>query len=260
MIIDPSFKSFKTLEEKQAKSTLEKKNKDELLSISNKYQLGLCKEDKKFDIIESIIEKKNDKIIENYSKIKKKKYSFKKLTKEEISNLNSERLQKSVICNNKIVLYLFEKTEGRFFKSIESIYGINNFYETLDKYICLWYNNNGWNKEEINPILFKHDENKVELLREFLPRQSNEFEIYGNEDIFMDNEVLIIKKWTRKVFCLNIGCKQEFSNCTFIWMYKVYFIPKYKSFKYEILIKGGHDNFLIGEGSKYAKSIMINHF
>ena len=82
MIIDPSFKSFKTLEEKQAKSTLEKKNKDELLSISNKYQLGLCKEDKKFDIIESIIEKKNDKIIENYSKIKKKKYSFKKLTKE----------------------------------------------------------------------------------------------------------------------------------------------------------------------------------
>ena len=66
---------------------------------------------------------------------------------------------------------------------------------------------------------------------------------YGNEDIFMDNEVLIIKKWTRKGFFLNIGCKQEFSNCTFIWMYKVNFIPKYKSFKYEILIKGGHDNF-----------------
>lgn len=260
MIIDPSFKSFKSLEEKQIKSQLQKKNKDELLSISNKHQLGLCKEDKKIDIIESIIEKKNDKIIENYSKIKKKKYSFKKFTKEEIANLNSERLQKSV-CNNNIVSFLFEKTEGRFFKLIEKVYGVNNFYETLDKYICFWYNNNGWNKEEINSIFYKHDENKLEKIREFLPHQSNEFEIkflkyFGNENIFLEDEVLILKKWTRKGFCLNIGCKQEFSNCTFVWMYKVYFIPKFKSFKYELLIKGGHDNFLIGEGSKYAKSII----
>ena len=54
---------------------------------------------------------------------------------------------------------------------------------------------------------------------------------------------------------MNLGCKQPNSNCNFIWKYKVYFIPKLNSFKYEILIKGSHSNFLIGECTKYCKSI-----
>jgi hypothetical protein len=144
-------------------------------------------------------------------------------------------------------------------KSIEIQYGIEKFYSTVENYLCLWYNNNGWNKEEINPLFFKYDENKAEKLRENLPHQSREFEIkflnlFGNEDIFIEKEVFILKKWTRKGFCLNIGCKQDYSKCDFVWMYKVYFIPEFKSFKYEILIKGGHDNFLVGEGSKYEKA------
>ena len=79
---------------------------------------------------------------------------------------------------------------------------------------------------------------------------------FSTDDIYCEDEVEIFSKWTRKGFCLNIGCKQDYSNCNFVWKYKAFFLPKYKSFKYEILIKGSHDNFLIGEGSKYARSII----
>ena len=53
-----------------------KKDKDEILTISNFYQLGLCIEDKKSDMVDSILEKKKLINIENQTKIKKKKYSL----------------------------------------------------------------------------------------------------------------------------------------------------------------------------------------
>lgn len=256
---DPSFSSFKTIEENQIMKNYLNKDKQEILSISNKMQLGLCIEDKKSDMIDSILKMKSDVEIENKLKKKKKKYTFKIYKIDEIKSLNEERLQK-ILLNNINTSYILEKYNGRFFKSIDSVYGIQNFYTTINRYLCIWYNNNGWNQEKFLDLFLKHDKAKVNILKEYLPHVSNEFEnkflkLFGNEDIYIENEVLIFSKWTRKGFCLNIGCKQDYSNCTFIWMYKVYFIPKHKSFRYEILIKGSHDNFLIGEGSKYAKSI-----
>ena len=194
--------------------------------------------------------------------MQKKKYEFKKISKEEISTLNEERIHKVAILNDMIVLFLFDKIEGRFYKTIEIVYGINNFYSITQKYLCLWYNNNGWNKEKFNP-LFLENGTEIEKIREFLPHKSMDFEkkylkYFGEMNLQSEKEYLIFSKWTRKGFCLNLGCKQEYSKCTFVWMYKVYFIPKFKSFKYEILVKGSHDNFLIGESSKYAKSIISN--
>ena len=176
-ILDPSYNSFKSLEERQTISFYKKKDKDEILSLSNKMNLGLCIEDKKIDMIESIIDKKNENVIKNTLKLKKKKYSFKKYTIEEIKSLNEERIQKCIILNNNNALYTFDKIETRLFKLIEIQYGIEKFYSTVANYLCLWYNNNGWNKEEINPLFFKFDENKAEKLRENLPYQSREFEI-----------------------------------------------------------------------------------
>ena len=257
---DPSFSKFKEIEEKQIRRKFEKKEKSDLLLIANKLQLGLCIEDKKSDMINSILTKKETINIENKLKMKKKKYSFNKFEINDIKSLNEVRLKKSILLNLN-VSYLFEKNEGNFFQLIETVYGIQNYYSAINRLICLWYNNNGWNQERFNNFFLKYDELNVIELKDYLPNKSNEFEIkflkkFGNEDIYNENEVLIFSKWTRKGFCLNIGCKQEYSNCTFVWMYKVYFLPKYKSFKYEILIKGSHDNFLIGEGSKYAKSIL----
>ena len=65
----------------------------------------------------------------------------------------------------------------------------------------------------------------------------------------------MITKWTRKKFCLNVGCRQDYSSCDFKIKYKIFFIEKFNAFKYCIYIKGGHDNYLIGEGLKNAKSV-----
>ena len=80
-LIDPSYSAFKTLEVKQMRNNHLKKDKEELLKIANKMQLGLCNEDKKSDIIDSIFEKKNQNKIENNSKLKKKNMNLKKFPK-----------------------------------------------------------------------------------------------------------------------------------------------------------------------------------
>ena len=82
---DPSFSKFKEIEEKQIRRKFEKKEKSDLLLIANKLKLGLCIEDKKSDMINSILTKKETINIENKLKMKKKKYSFNKF---EINDIN----------------------------------------------------------------------------------------------------------------------------------------------------------------------------
>ena len=71
-----------------------------------------------------------------------------------------------------------------------------------------------------------------------------------------ESDFLILEKHTRRGFCGNLGCSQKYSNCNFVWKYKVYYYPASCSFKYCIYYKGKHDNFLIGESRKYYKSIV----
>ena len=102
---------------------------------------------------------------------------------------------------------------------------------------------------------------KLDILNSYLPNISREFEtkfleLFEKEINFLDEDFLIVEKWTRKGFCLNLGCRQKYSNCDFVIKYKVYFNPSTKSFKYELLVKGGHDNFLCGESKKNSLSII----
>ena len=152
-----------------------KKDKEEILSISNKFQLGLCIEDKKSDMIDSKLQKKKTIQDENKILMKKKRYNFKNYKIDEIKSINEERLKKLTLSNFN-TLYIFDGVKGRFFKSIELIYGIQKFYTTINNYICLWYNNNGWNKEIFNDLFIKYDESKVKKLKECLPHHSKEFE------------------------------------------------------------------------------------
>lgn len=268
-IESPSYKEFKKLESKQIDKKFNKKTKEELIKISS--QLGIDHDinDGKKEIIGSIKKLQSDIKLDNKIKKKRTKEDIPVFSIDKIKELNKERIEIASVKHKICFDYINEKVEGKKFVLFKTVHGIEDFQTLFIQNACLFYCN-GWNQEIVSEIISNNlEEDFLKELSQNLPHRSLKFEsiilpILKGLKLEISETEPLFTKWTRKCFCLNLGCKQNYSRCDFIIKYKVYYIKKFNCFKYEVYIKGGHDNYLIGEGLKNSKSVfaksVVNHF
>ena len=256
-----SLKKFKEIGESQIKKKLGYKTKEELIIMLKKFNIddNNIYELSKKEIIDSVYEEKLI-VYETKRNNGKKKNVIPKFEKNELELLNKERYDVLKTKYGIKMDYMDTNFGGFNFTPLFEVYGIKNFQNLFYENLILWYSNNGWNQEKFGKIVIDSlNESELKNLKLYLPHQSLLFEQKFLESIknktIIPEEYLILEKWTRKGFCCNIGCQQSYSKCDFKIKYKVYFLKKYSSFKYELLVKGKHDNLLIGEAKGNALSI-----
>ena len=216
-IESPSYKEFKKLESNQIFKKFNKKTKEDLIKISSQYGIDHDINDEKKEIIGSIKKLKSEIKLENKIKKKRTKEEIPIFSIEKIKEINKERIEFGSIKHNINFDKISEKVEGNKFVLFKTVYGIEEFQILFVQNACLFYCN-GWNQEIVSSILSNNLEQEVlEELSQNLPHRSLKFEtiilpILKGIKLEISEEEPLITKWTRKDFCLNLGCKQNYSK------------------------------------------------
>lgn len=258
---------FSALEDKQLERKYMRNKKENLIqmvsSMSGDIPENLDKLIKE-DLVEIILKGKYTQ--KDKSKRKgRRKTIIEHITREEITKRNSKRNIELIKSGHKFK-DLKSVSRGYWFEKLWDVCGLRRFHSKFLQNVILWYSNNGWNKEEYG-YEFIHICNKdYKLLKDYLPNWSFKFEEYVRKN-YRDRleksglrKILLLTKQTRKGFCQNLGCSQEYSKCDYIIKYTCHYYPKVDIFRYTLYHKGTHDNFLIGESKPHSKNIFIKSY
>lgn len=212
------------------------------------------------ELIQILLDLKTEK--KRCGRPKKQKF-LENLTANEVAKTN--RLNISNMRKKYILRDCLKTFEGYYFQKYQIFYSSKRLQSCFSNNLLFSFCN-GWNSPifmgpfaNLDPIWKK----KIGL---DLPSHSFNFEKIFTEcveqnlklksELMMLGKVPVLKRWTKKGYCLNRGCMRLESKCSFVTKYDISYIYRENVFIYILSAKGGHDKMFMLEAPKSTKLSM----